>query len=200
MKKLFVTLALVALFPLYYAQSYNLPALSPRENIQHQFSVTNISIDYGRPGVKGRKIFGDLVPYGKVWRAGANSSTKITFGQAVTFGGKNIQAGTYGLFIIPEPTQWTIILNKDSQSWGAFFYDEKLNVLQTTFPVESTKTLTEWFTISLTPIDKNEVSLNLSWENSLVKVPIKVSNVEAVNQMTEKLKEIRKIERESNKK
>lgn len=118
MKKFILTLALGGVFSLANAQSYNVPMASPRHSIQQQFSVSSISIDYGRPAVKGRKIFGELVPYGKVWRAGANSSTKISFGQNVIFGGKDLKAGTYGLFIIPQPTQWTIILNKDSQSWG----------------------------------------------------------------------------------
>lgn len=197
MKKIFLTLCLGGAFALGNAQSYNIPAASPREMVQQQFSISNISVDYGRPGVKGRKIFGDLVPFAKIWRAGANSSTKITLGQAVNFGGKEVKAGTYGLFILPQPTQWTIILNKDSQSWGAYSYDEKQNVLETTLPVEHTKNLVEWFTIDLNPVNKDETTLSLSWENSLVKIPIKVANTEAVTKITEKLNEARKIEREA---
>lgn len=197
MKKFILTLAFGGIFSLANAQSYNVPMASPRHSIQQQFSVSNISIDYGRPAVKGRKIFGDLVPYGKVWRAGANSSTKITIGQTVNFGGKELKAGTYGLFIIPQPTQWTIILNKDSQSWGAYSFDEKLNVLEISVPVEHTKTLTEWFTIDLTPVSKEQLSLSLAWENSKVNIPISVANTEAVSKIEEKLTEARKIEREA---
>lgn len=197
MKKFILTLALGGVFSLANAQSYNVPMASPRHSIQQQFSVSSISIDYGRPAVKGRKIFGELVPYGKVWRAGANSSTKISFGQNVIFGGKDLKAGTYGLFIIPQPTQWTIILNKDSQSWGAYSFDEKLNVLEVSIPVEYTKTLTEWFSIDLTPLDKNQQTLSLAWENSKVNIPIRVANVEAVSKIEEKLTEARKIEREA---
>lgn len=197
MKKLFLSLCLGGAFVLSNAQSYNVPMASPRHSIQHQFSVSNISIDYSRPAVKGRKIFGDLVPYGKVWRAGANSSTKITFGQTVNFGGKELRPGTYGLFIIPQATQWTIILNKDSQSWGAYSFDSKLNVLEISVPVEQTKNLTEWFTIDLTPINKEKISLNLAWENSKVNIPIAVADTEAVSKIEEKLSEARKIEREA---
>lgn len=197
MKKLILTLAFSGFFSFGNAQSYNIPAASPRETLQQQFSISNISIDYGRPGVKGRKIFGDLVPFAKVWRAGANSSTKITFGQAVKFGGKEVKAGTYGLFIIPEPTQWKVILNKDSQSWGAYSFDEKLNVLETTIPVEPTKNLVEWFTINLTPVSKDETTLSLSWENSSINIPIQVPNTEVVSKVIEKLNEARKIEREA---
>lgn len=197
MKKFILTLALGGVFSLANAQSYSVPMASPRHSIQQQFSVSSISIDYGRPAVKGRKIFGELVPYGKVWRAGANSSTKISFGQNVIFGGKDLKAGTYGLFIIPQPTQWTIILNKDSQSWGAYSFDEKLNVLEVSIPVEHTKTLTEWFSIDLTPLDKNQQTLSLAWENSKVNIPIQVANVEAVSKIEEKLTEARKIEREA---
>ena len=96
-----------------FAQDYSVPAASPRQKVEQQFSMSKISVDYGRPGVKGRKIFGELVPYGQVWRAGANSSTKITFGQSVNFGGKTVPAGTYGLFIVPTEKDWKVILNKD---------------------------------------------------------------------------------------
>ena len=181
------------------AQTYSIPAASPRQVIDQQFSISKITVDYGRPGVKGRKIFGDLVPYGKVWRAGANSCTKISFGQNVIFGGKELKAGTYGLYIIPQPNQWQVVLNKDFQSWGAFSFDEKLNVLETVIPVEITKTPTEWFTIDFLPNGKEGMLMLIAWENAKISVPIKVSNPEVVSKIEEKLGEARKIEREGNK-
>jgi len=117
------------------AQEYTVPAASPRQRVEQQFSMSKIIIDYGRPGVNGRKIFGELVPYGQVWRAGANSSTKITFGQSVNFGGKTVPAGTYGLFIVPTEKEWKVILNKDFQQWGAYTYDPSQDVVDVTIPV-----------------------------------------------------------------
>ena len=153
MKKLLLT-TFLALSVAAYSQ-FTLPAASPRQKVEQQFSMSKITVDYGRPGVKGRKIFGDLVPFGKVWRAGANSSTKITFEQSVNFGGKTVSAGTYGLFVIPTEKEWKVILNKDSQQWGAYTFDEKQNVVDVTIPVQKLAEKQEWFVIELNPVDDN---------------------------------------------
>lgn len=196
MKKIILVAFLVASAGL-FSQDYSVPAASPRQKVEQQFSLSKISVDYGRPAVKGRKIFGDLVPFGKVWRAGANSSSKITFGQAVNFGGKEIEAGTYGLFITPQANQWKIILNKDSQQWGAYAFDEKQNVAEITVSVQKLNSLTEWFTIELNPVNENQLDLVMKWENSQAVVPVKVAKTETVTKMIEALKEVKKIERES---
>lgn len=193
MKKLFFTALLSASF-LVSAQ-YTLPAASPRAKVEQQFSVSKVTVDYGRPGVKGRKIFGELVPYNQVWRAGANSSTKVTFGQPVTFGGKTVAAGTYGLFVYPTDKEWKVILNKDSQSWGTQ-YDEKLNVVDVTVPVQKLADKQEWFEITLNPVDDHSLDLVMKWDNVKTVVPIKTGNADKVTRITEKLKEIRAIERE----
>lgn len=197
MKKLLV-IFLFAISSSVYSQ-WALPAASPRQTVEQQFSISKIKIDYGRPGVKGRKIFGDLVPYGKVWRAGANSSTKITLWQNINFGGKSVSAGTYGLFIIPTENEWKIILNKDSQSWGAFSYDEKLNVVETTVPVQKSAEKQEFFEINLQPKDDNSTDLVFKWDNVKAVVPIQTTNSEAVSKIVEKLKEIKQIEKDASK-
>ena len=199
MKKIFFSLLLgVSLTA--FAQDYSVPAVSPRQKIEQQFSISKVSVDYGRPAVKGRKVFGDLVPFGKVWRAGANSSTKITFGQNVTFGGKEVAAGTYGLFIVPEANSWKVILNKDSQAWGAYTFDEKLNVLDITVPVQKLNSKKEFFEIILDPVDDNTLNLLMSWDTTVVEVPIKVAKPEVVKKMVDQLQEVKKIEREGNRK
>lgn len=182
------------------AQEYTLPAVSPRQKLEQQFSISKISIDYGRPEAKGRKIFGGIVPFDKVWRAGANASTKITFGQGVNFGGKNISAGTYALFIIPNAQEWKVILNKDFQGWGAYNYDEKLNVLEVSVPVKNLAESVERFTMELEPVNDKKIDLKISWEKTQVTLPIGIENPETINKMVEKLKEIRQIERENQKK
>ncbi len=163
MKKLLIA-AFISSSLFAFAQ-HNLPAASPRQSVEQQFSTTKISVDYGRPGVKGRKIFGDLVPYNKVWRAGANSSTKITFAQPV--------------------------------KWGAYAYDEKLNVTEITVPVQKLAEKQEWFGIELNPVDDNSVDMVVKWEQTKVTVPVKAANPDAVAKVVEKLKEIRQIERDA---
>ena len=195
MKKLFLT-TFLALSVAAYSQ-FTLPAASPRQKVEQQFSMSKITVDYGRPGVKGRKIFGDLVPFGKVWRVGANSSTKITFEQSVNFGGKTVSAGTYGLFVIPTEKEWKVILNKDSQQWGAYTFDEKLNVVDVTLPVQKLAEKQEWFEIELNPVDDNAVNLVMKWDFTKVELPLKIGKPETVSKIVEKLKEIKQIERDA---
>ena len=195
MKRLLIT-ALLAISVSAYSQ-FTLPAASPRQNVEQQFSMSKITVDYGRPGVKGRKIFGDLVPYNKVWRAGANGATKITFAQPVNFGGKTVPAGSYGLFVIPTEKEWKVILNKDAQQWGAYAYDEKLNVTEISVPVQKLSEKQEWFGIELNPVDDNSVDLVVKWDQTKVTVPVKAANTETVTKVVEKLKEIRQIERDA---
>src|SRR6187399_2438468 len=107
MKKLFfLTVASFLIFST-EAQQLTTPQPSPTAEIKQNFALSNIEISYSRPGVKGRKIFGDLVPFGKVWRTGANGATTVTFGEDVTIGGKKVAAGKYGLLSIPGQTEWT---------------------------------------------------------------------------------------------
>ena len=195
MKKLLST-ALLAISVSAYSQ-FTLPAASPRQKVEQQFSMSKITVDYSRPRVKGRKIFGDLVPFGKVWRAGANSSTKITFEQSVNFGGKTVSAGTYGLFVIPTEKEWKVILNKDSQQWGAYTFDEKLNVVDVTVPIQKLAEKQEWFVIELNPVDDNSVNLVMKWDFTKVELPLKTGKPETVSKIVEKLKEIKQIERDA---
>ena len=195
MKKLLLTTFLA--FSVAAYSQFTLPAASPRQKVEQQFSMSKITVDYGRPGVKGRKIFGDLVPFGKVWRVGANSSTKITFEQSVNFGGKTVSAGTYGLFVIPTEKEWKVILNKDSQQWGAYTFDEKLNVVDVTVPIQKLAEKQEWFVIELNPVDENAVNLVMKWDFTKVELPLKIGKPETVSKIDEKLKEIKQIERDA---
>src|SRR5215813_10229973 len=110
-KIFFVVISFAATF-LATGQSIKTPPPSPPQTIKQDFGLSNIELSYSRPGVKGRKIFGDLVPYGKVWRTGANNATTISFGDDVMVADTKIPAGKYGLLTIPDKDQWTIILTK----------------------------------------------------------------------------------------
>lgn len=131
----------------------------------------NVEVTYGQPSKNGRVIFGELVPYGKVWRTGANEATEITFKKDATFGGKEVKAGTYSLFTIPGEKKWTIILNSKLEQWGAYEYDKiKGNdVLKTDATVYKLKNEQEKFTISV----KKEAVV-FEWDNTGVSVPYSV--------------------------
>ncbi|AZI21404.1 DUF2911 domain-containing protein [Chryseobacterium taklimakanense] len=185
--------ALFAISVSAYSQ-WTLPAASPRAKVEQQFSLSKITVDYGRPGVKGRKVFGDLVPYGKVWRAGANSSTKIEFRQSINFGGVMVPAGKYGLYILPNEKDWKIILNSDSQSWGTA-YDASKDLYSVAVPVQKVADRQEFFEIALQPVDDNAIDLVFKWDNVKAVVPMKTGNPENVAKIVDKLKEIRELER-----
>ena len=126
---------------------------------------------YSRPQKQGRKIFGELVEYGKVWRLGANEATEIEFYKNVKIGGKKVQKGRYTLYAIANESTWTIIINKDTDTWGAFKYDSKKDLLRTDVNVQKTdetvESMSMWF-------DKttNGISLNIAWEQVKVSLPI----------------------------
>jgi hypothetical protein len=147
------------------AQEKKAPA-SPRVTAEGK----NVKIAYGQPSKKGRVIFGELVPFGKVWRLGANEATEITFVKDGSFGGKPVKAGTYTLFTIPEATSWTFILNSELKQWGAYEYDKikAKNVLEVKATATKIAAPVEKLTITL-PADK----LVVEWDQTQVEVPVK---------------------------
>ena len=127
---------------------------------------------YFRPAKKDRVVFGTLVPYGKVWRTGANENTEIKFFQDVVIQGKTVKAGTYSLFSIPTETDWTIILNSDLDHWGAFSYKEANDVVRFTAPSKKTDVPVENFTIQFAKNGDKSATLQLVWDSTLVELPI----------------------------
>lgn len=153
------------------------PAPSPGCTLKQRVGLTDVEIVYSRPGVKERAIFGGLVPYGEVWRTGANSATKVTFSTPVKLNGTEIPAGTYGLFTIPGEKEWTIIINKGADQWGAYKYDEKADLArfkvtphQLSYPIET-------FTIEFNNIRDDSAMLNIVWDKTLVPIKLEVDLV-----------------------
>ncbi len=132
-----------------------------------------VRVTYSRPGMNSREVFGKLVPYGKVWRTGANEATEIKFYQDVEFGGKKVKAGTYSLFTIPGEKEWTIILNNDLDYWGAFSYKEANDVLRVTAPATQTGTAIENFTIQFENKGEKQGVMKLAWDKTVAEVPFK---------------------------
>ncbi len=156
------------------AQQLKVPAPSPGQTIKQNFALGEVSFDYSRPGVKGRVIFGDVVPFGKVWRTGANSTTKITFSDDVKLEGNDVKAGTYGLYTIPNKDSWDIMLYKDLTLGGNVAeYKQENEVLR--FKVKPTVlgNKVESFTINMDNVLPTSATIELLWENTCV--PIKVT-------------------------
>ena len=168
--------ALVFLSSLYLnsvAQQLNIPSPSPPQNVTQEFGLSSIELSYSRPGVKSRKVFGDLVPYGKVWRTGANQATTLTFGDSVIIGGTQIPPGKYGLLTIPGSDEWTIIITKqlDVTNPSAYKADQDIVRVQVRrqefpFPVET-------FSILFSDITPTSCDLAIIWDKTLVALPIK---------------------------
>lgn len=157
------------------APHIDFPAASPACTLKQRVGLTDIEIAYSRPGVKGRVIFGGIVPYGQVWRTGANQATRITFSTPVKLEGHEVPAGTYALFTIPGEDEWTIILNKDANQWGAFQYNEKDDVVRFTVkPATLTDTQIETFAIEFNRIRDESAVLTLVWDKTVVPIRMEV--------------------------
>jgi len=157
----------------------DLPRLSPKATVSQTVGLTDVTIAYCRPGVRGRTIWGDLVPFGQVWRTGANEATTITFSTDVSVEGHAIAAGTYGLFTVPGKDEWTVILNKGAQQWGAYEYKQEEDILRFAVkpqPAEFSERMT--FSFPNTTMDSTEVALH--WEKVRVAFTVKVDVVNRV--------------------
>ncbi len=145
--------------------------ISPKAEISQTIGFTDVTISYSRPGVKGRKIWGGLVPYDKVWRAGANEATKIIFSTDVTIEGKKLSKGSYGFFAIPGKNEWTLIFNKVADQWGAFEYNEAEDALRVNVKPEKSNPI-EWLRYEITKTSDSSAVVSLEWEK--LKVPFKI--------------------------
>ena len=152
-----------------------LPPTAPRASSPAQAAqvvgITEVNVTYGRPAVKGRQVWGELVPWGEVWRTGANNATTITFTDDVTVEGQDLAAGTYGLFTVPGKKQWTVIFNRVANQWGAFDYDAADDVLRVEVEPQASDHQ-ELFAIDFPEVGKDEAVMHIRWEK--VAVPIRI--------------------------
>ncbi len=175
MKKIFMSAITIAGFAMLSNAQVKMPAPSPTQTVKQEFAIGSIELTYSRPAAKGRKVFGDLVPYGKLWRTGANAATKIVFSEPVEFGGKKVDTGTYVLYTIPGENSWEIILNKGLKNWGIDGYKESEDVIRFTVPRMRLKNKVESFTMEFADIKPETALLDIKWEKTGVSIPI-VSN------------------------
>ncbi len=156
-----------------FAQEFKGVDVSPHDIVyyrQNKITPPYIKVLYGRPQMKGRKIFGALVPYGKIWRTGADEATEITFYEDVNFGGKHVKKGTYVLYTIPGEKEWIIILNKNLDTWGTEGYDKRKDVVRVTARVSRAEPV-EAFSIGFKK-KKNKVNMIFGWDTVRATVPI----------------------------
>src|SRR5919205_2883787 len=178
------------------------PRPSQKASVMQTVGVTDLTITYSRPGVKGRTIWGDppagatgsatlddartrpkeqvIVPYGHVWRTGANEATTFTVTDDVLVNGQPLKAGTYSLHTIPGPAEWTIIFNGDPGQWGSFTYDEKKDVLRVKAKPETVAENQEWLLYTFDPVTDNSAQVNIRWEKLRVPFTVEVKDVKAL--------------------
>lgn len=153
--------------------SFKAPTASPDATLIQNFGESDITVTYGRPSARGRKIFGQLVPFDSLWRTGANDCTALNLRETVIIGGKKIPTGKYSLFSIPGQEEWTIILNRDATLHGAFGYDPQVDIHRFKVKPEKTERYYETFVVEFGDFNaKGETTLNLIWENTLIKIPL----------------------------
>jgi hypothetical protein len=183
MKKL-ILLACVGLLTAGMTAQIKTPAASPMQKIEQKVGLTDVTLEYSRPSKKGRAIFGGLVPYGKVWRTGANANTKITFGDAVTIGGKEVKAGTYAVYVRPTTKTWDVMFYNDASNWGTpeKWDDSKVAASVTANVINMPAgIIIETFTIGFDDLKGDSANLGIMWDSVYVAVPISFSTDKMVS-------------------
>ena len=171
-RKFLICTAFIATVVAGDAQELRTPQPSPTQTIKQNFGIGSVELSYSRPGMRGRKVFGDLVPYGNVWRTGANNATTLTFSDSVSVGGTKVAPGTYGLLSIPGRDQWTMILSKQVDVTSPAAYKQENDVARVTVKPLTLNQPVETFTMQFANIKPASADLQLMWENTAVNLPI----------------------------
>jgi hypothetical protein len=170
-----ILVAVISVFA--FAQNKeNKVRLSPKAEVMQVVGFTEVRINYSRPAVKNREIWGKLVPYNVVWRAGANEATKFTFSSDVIIEGKLLKAGSYSFFAIPTKSEWTLIFNKVADQWGAFQYNEAEDALRIKVKPKKSNHFHEWLTYEITKTGDYSAMISLAWEK--LKVDFKLDAID----------------------
>ena len=174
MKKLILSVAIMAAATMVNAQA-KVPAPSSTQTIKQDFGLGTIELTYSRPGVKGRKIFGDHEPFDSLWRTGANAATRIKFTEPVEIGGKTLDTGSYVIYTIPTKTNWEVIINKGLENWGTDGYKKSEDVVRFKVTASKTANLIETMAMQFLNVKAESCDLNITWENSAINIPIKTN-------------------------
>ena len=172
MRNVFLSVFLMVLVISASAQTIKTPSPSTTQTVKQEFGLSSIDLSYSRPNMKGRKIFGDLVPFNAVWRTGANSATTLTFADDVTIGDKKIAAGKYGLLTIPGAGEWTVIITKQTDVTSPSAYKQEMDVVRVKATPQQLPFPLETFTMMFSDVKSNSVNLMLIWDQTAVTLPI----------------------------
>lgn len=165
-------LALLFLVPL-AAEAQQRQVASPRDTASMRLGAATVSVDYGRPFARGRKIMGGLVPFGQVWRTGANAATTLVTSADLRIGGVDVPRGTYTLYTVPAADRWLLVVNRQTGQWGTE-YDAKRDLARIPMRMSALRSPVEQFTITLAPAQNGRGELAMAWENTRVSVPVEV--------------------------
>ena len=155
-----------------FSQGIKTPAPSPTQTMKQDFALSSIEITYSRPMVKGRTIFGDVVPFGKIWRTGANGATKVTFGEDVKVGGMAVKAGSYALYSVPDKSEWEIIINKGANNGGLNGYKAEDDVARFKVKSMNLPMSIESFTVIIGDVSASTANIQIMWANTAVTIPV----------------------------
>ncbi|WCO00539.1 DUF2911 domain-containing protein [Psychroserpens ponticola] len=187
MKKLLLVFAVFAIAFNVNAQ-IETPQPSPFSKVEQKVGLTDVSIEYSRPNMRGRTIFGDLVPYGKLWRTGANKNTMITFSDDVTVEGKELKAGSYAIFVTPSEKSWEVVFYSNTENWGTpSEWDDTKVAAKVTAEVYPIPMKIETFTISFDDLTSESANIGLMWENAYVGVKFDVPTDKSVTNAIDKI-------------
>ncbi|MEQ9064750.1 MAG: DUF2911 domain-containing protein [Vicingaceae bacterium] len=173
MKKYILSITLPLFGFLSGVTAQELPMPSPTSTVMQRVGLTDFEIVYSRPGVKDRKVFGELVPYNKMWRTGANKATALTISDDVEVHGQKLNAGVYAIFTIPGEKEWEVIFNKNTEQWGTYDHKDSEDVLKIKVPSETAE-YTESMLMYFDDLKDESATLNLQWEKTRISIPIKV--------------------------
>lgn len=162
------------------AQSLKVPVKSPLATVKQAVGLGEVTIEYSRPSKNGRVVMGDVVPFGEVWRTGANASSKITFTEDVTISGKELKAGTYSIYTIPKQDEWIVIFNKNLELWGSDGYQESEDAARILLKTAKTTELVETFTIQFSNLKPTQCNIDLMWENTRVTLDLSIQVEEKI--------------------
>lgn len=164
------------------------PQPSPSSKIEQKVGLTDVTVEYSRPGVRGREVFGSLIPYGKMWRTGANKNTMISFSDDVVVDGQTLKAGSYAIFATPNETSWEVVFYSDTNNWGTpQKWDDSKVTAKTTIEASKMPMLVETFTITFDNLTSSSAELSFMWENTMAKVTFEVPTDAKVSKSIEKV-------------
>ncbi len=186
MKKISVALLALCCSALISSAQVKMPQPSTTQTIKQDFGMGSIELTYSRPNAKGRKVFGDLVPMGKLWRTGANAATKITVNEPIELNGKKLDTGSYVLYTVPNEGQWEVVINKGLDNWGIDGYDSKLDVARFFVTPTKIKDFKETFTMQFGNVKPESCELQMMWEKTAISIQVTTNIKDKVRAQLEK--------------